>query len=121
MDVRDADTCSRDSRSSEVSADIGDDGYVRGIFLYAPNSTITLLGDPNPNDDGDAAQGKPQLAAAVWAHQLRFQGRTTQIYVPGRDPEFFGLQTTYDARWTPRFTFDYVARAVTGGSLFGKQ
>ena len=115
------DTCSRDSRSSEVSADIGDDGYVRGIFLYAPNSTITLLGDPNPNDDGDAAQGKPQLAAAVWAHQLRFQGRTTQIYVPGRDPEFFGLQTTYDARWTPRFTFDYVARAVTGGSLFGKQ
>lgn len=115
------DTCIRDSRPSEVSADIGDDGYVRGVFLYTPNSAISLLGDPNPNDDGDAAQGKPQLAAAVWAHQLRFQGRTTQIYVPGRDPEFFGLQTTYDARWTPRFSFDYVARAVTAGSLFGKQ
>lgn len=114
------DTCTRDSRPSEVGADIGDDGFVRGLFIFAPNSTITLFGDPNPNDDGDAAQGKPQLAAAVWAHQLRFEGRTTQIYVPGRDPEFFGLQTTYDARWTPRFTFDYVARAVTGGSLFGK-
>jgi hypothetical protein len=69
-------------------------------------------------DKEDLDQGRPQIAAAVWAHRLRFVNRTTEIYVPGNNADFFGLETSWDDRYTPRFTFDYLARGITGQSLF---
>ena len=115
------DTCERDKRSSTVFAEVGDDGYMRGLFLFAPFSTVTIYGDPTVDtgwDKEDLDQGRPQIAAAVWAHRLRFVNRTTEIYVPGNNADFFGLETSWDDRYTPRFTFDYLARGITGQSLF---
>jgi len=115
------DTCQRDRRSSTVFAEVGDDGYMRGMFLYAPFSTLTVYGDPTTGsswDDQDLDQGRPQIAAAVWAHRLRFVNRSTEVYVPGVNADFFGMETSKDDRYTPNFTFDYVARGTTGRSLF---
>ena len=115
------DTCQRDRRSSTVFAEVGDDGYMRGMFLYAPYSTITVYGDPTTGsswDDQDLDQGRPQIAAAVWTHRLRFVNRSTEIYVPGVNADFFGMETSRDDRYAPNFTFDYVARGTTGRSLF---
>lgn len=115
------DTCQRDRRSSTVFAEVGDDGYMRGMFLYAPYSTITVYGDPTVGtswDDQDLDQGRPQIAAAVWTHRLRFVNRSTEIYVPGVNADFFGMETSRDDRYAPNFTFDYVARGTTGRSLF---
>jgi hypothetical protein len=115
------DLCDTERRNNSVSAEIGDDGYMRGMFLYAPFSTITVYGDPTVDsgwDKEDLDQGRPQIAAAVWAHRLRFVNRTTELYVPGVNAEFFGMETSSDDRYTPKFTFDYVARGTTGRSLF---
>ena len=115
------DTCQRDRRSSTVFAEVGDDGYMRGMFLYAPYSTITVYGDPTVGtswDDQDLDQGRPQIAAAVWTHRLRFVNRSTEVYVPGVNADFFGMETSRDDRYAPNFTFDYVARGTTGRSLF---
>jgi len=118
------DLCEREKRANTVSAEVGDDGYMRGMFLYAPFSTITVYGDPTVNtgwDSQDLDQGRPQIAAAVWAHRLRFVSRTTELYVPGVNAEFFGMETSRDDRYTPGNDFpffDYVARGITGRSLF---
>jgi hypothetical protein len=115
------DTCERDKRTSRVFAEVGDDGYMRGLFLFAPFSNVTVYGDPTVDtgwDQQDLDQGRPQIAAAVWAHRLRFVSRTTEIYVPGRNAEFFGFETSWDDRYAPHFSFDYVARGITGQSLF---
>ena len=94
---------------------------MRGMFLYAPYSTITVYGDPTVGtswDDQDLDQGRPQISAAVWTHRLRFVNRSTEIYVPGVNADFFGMETSRDDRYAPNFTFDYVARGTTGQSLF---
>jgi hypothetical protein len=54
---------------------------------------------------------------AVWVDNIRFTNRTTQLYVPGEDAEFFGLETNPDDRFRPPF-FDYIARSITSSSLF---
>lgn len=108
-------------RSSTVAGEIGDDGYMRGLFFFAPHSTLTVYGDPTVDSDWDSLdldQGRPQVAAAVWVHRLRFMNRTTEIYVPGPNADFFGLETSWDTRYTPKFTFDFVARGISGRSLF---
>lgn len=115
------DLCQTQNRSNAVSAEVGDDGFMRGLFLYAPYSTITVFGDPTVNsgwDSQDLDQGRPQIAAAVWAHRLRFVNRTTEIYVPGTNAQFFGMETSKDDRYTPIASFDYVARGITRRSLF---
>jgi hypothetical protein len=115
------DLCDTERRSNTVSAQIGDDGYMRGMFIYAPYSTISIYGDPTFDsgwDKEDLDQGRPQMAAAVWAHRLRFVYRTTELYIPGVNAEFFGMETSNNDRYTPTFTFDYVARGTTGRSLF---
>ena len=115
------DVCERDKLSNTVQAEVGDDGYMRGMFLYAPFSTITINGDPAFDtgwDSQDLDQGRPQVAAAVWAHRLVFKYRTTELYVPGFNAEFFGMETSRDARYKPQDGFDYVARGITGRSLF---
>lgn len=115
------DLCERDKRANTVSAEVGDDGYMRGMFLYTPFSTITVYGDPTVDtgwDSQDLDQGRPQIAAAVWAHRLRFVSRTTELYVPGVNAEFFGMETSRDDRYTPPRQFDFVARGITGRSLF---
>lgn len=115
------DLCDTERRSNTVSAQIGDDGYMRGMFIYAPYSTISIYGDPTVDsawDKEDLDQGRPQMAAAVWAHRLRFVYRTTELYVPGVNADFFGMETSNDDRYTPTFTFDYVARGITRRSLF---
>lgn len=115
------DLCDINRKANTVSAQIGDDGYMRGMFIYAPYSSLSIFGDPTVDsgwDKEDLDQGRPQIAAAVWVHRLAFRNRTTELYVPGENAEFFGMETSNDSRYTPRITFDYVARGTTGRSLF---
>ena len=106
--------CRGPNDTNSVNMMIGDDGFVRDLFMFMPNSTITISGDPFGTNE---AQGKPQVAAAVWVDNIRFTNRTTQLYVPGEDAEFFGLETNPDDRFRPPF-FDYIARSITSSSLF---
>jgi hypothetical protein len=106
--------CRGPNDTNAVNMMIGDDGFVRDLFMFMPNSTITISGDPFGTNE---AQGKPQVAAAVWVDNIRFTNRTTQLYVPGEDAEFFGLETNPDDRFRPPF-FDYIARSITSSSLF---
>jgi len=106
---------------NKVNAVIGDDGFVRDLFFFMPNSKLTIEGDPFGDDD---AQGKPQVAAALWVNDLEFTNdpelkeRKTEIYVPGPNAEFFGLQTSLEDPYTPRIRFDYIARNITNSLLF---
>jgi hypothetical protein len=106
--------CKGPNDTNTVNMMIGDDGFVRDLFLFMPNSSITISGDPFGSNE---AQGKPQVAAAVWVDRLRFTNRATQLYVPGEDAEFYGLETNPDDKFRPPF-FDYIARSITSSSLF---
>jgi len=105
----------RPNGTNTVNAVIGDDGFVRDVFFYMPNSTLTINGDPVDEND---AQGKPQVAAAVWVDNLEFNGRSTELWAPGGRDDFYGLEISpLQARYTP-VIFDYIARNVTNSFLF---
>lgn len=106
--------CRLPDNTNSVTATIADDGFVRDMFLFMPNSTITISGDPFGDNE---AQGKPQVAAVVWADRLQFINRSTELYVPGENAQFFGLETSPDDRYNP-LIFDYIARSITSSFLF---
>ena len=103
---------------TDYTALIGDDGFVRDVFFWMPYASLHLAGDPNIFDTGgDAPQGKPQLSAGLWLNNLRFSRRTTQVYVPSADDEFYPYMRSPNDRLRS-VVFDWVARSSTITSLF---
>jgi hypothetical protein len=103
----------------EINVQVGDDGYIRDLFMYLPYGTLTLREDP---DFDDNPFGMPNYRGSLWVNNLSMgtgnrPGYNTQIAVPPLSGSFFGL-TNSAAQPFRLPIFDWVARSSSSTSLF---
>ncbi|MCT0230532.1 hypothetical protein KQ306_06665 [Synechococcus sp. CS-1324] len=103
----------------EINVQVGDDGYIRDLFMYLPYGTLTLREDPDADDN---PFGMPNYRGSLWVNNLSMgtgarPGYNTQIAVPPLSGSFYGL-TNSAAQPFRLPIFDWVARSSASTSLF---
>ncbi|PZU98069.1 hypothetical protein [Cyanobium sp. ULC084] len=103
----------------QINVQVGDDGYIRDLFMYLPYGTLTLREDP---DSDDNPFGMPNYRGSLWVNNLSMgtgarAGYNTQIAVPPLSGSFYGL-TNSAAQPFRLPIFDWVARSSASTSLF---
>ncbi len=112
---------------SPITIGIGDDGYMRDFFVYAPFATF-LLNNPQ---DSTAAVGSveynfdqaifPYYQGTLWVNNLQFQSNTsntgrTWLAVPGGSLNAYTLGTSNSLFSLP--VYDWAARSSNTTSLY---
>jgi hypothetical protein len=105
-----------------VNLKIGDDGFIRDLFVYMPKGTLTLAEDPF---EADNAYGAPNYRGALWIDQL-YMGtnssinKQTQIAVPPFSSSFTGIgRPTIDNPFRLMPFYEWIVRGSAYRSLFG--
>ena len=103
----------------QINVQVGDDGYIRDLFMYLPYGTLTLREDPDASNN---PFGMPNYRGSLWVNNLSMgtgnrPGYNTQIAVPPLSGSFFGL-TNSAAQPFRLPIFDWVARSSSSTSLF---
>jgi len=103
----------------QINVQVGDDGYIRDLFMYLPYGTLTLREDPDADDN---PFGMPNYRGSLWVNNLSMgtgnrPGYNTQIAVPPLSGSFYGL-TNSAAQPFRLPIFDWVARSSSSTSLF---
>ncbi len=97
---------------------VGDDGFVRDVFMYFPFGTLELRSDP---DNSNNAFGMPNYRGAAWLNTLSMgannSANSTQIAVPPASNTFFGLGNSANSPFS-FLIYEWVARSTAATSLF---
>lgn len=105
-----------------INLSIGDDGFVRDLFVYLPYGTLDLHSDPNNYDN---AWGMPNFSGAAWINTLSMGANNptnmTQLAVPPSSSAFYGLGNAGSSASNPFSSitiYEWVARSPSALSLF---
>lgn len=97
---------------------VGDDGFIRDIFVYFPFGTLDLRSDPDASNN---AFGMPNFRGAAWLNTLSMgannSANSTQIAVPPASNTFFGFGNSANSPFS-FLIYEWVARSPTATSLF---
>jgi hypothetical protein len=105
-----------------TSLKIGDDGFIRDLFVYMPKGTLTLAEDPNFADN---AFGAPNFRGPLWIDNLSMgtginASNQTQINAPAFSSTFQGLGTpTIDNPFRLLPFFEWIVRGSSLRILYG--
>jgi hypothetical protein len=105
-----------------VSLKIGDDGFIRDLFIYMPKGTLILAEDP---DNVDNAYSVPNYRGPLWIDNLSMgsglnDGNQTQIAAPAFSSTFQGLGTpTVDNPFRLLPFFEWIVRGSSVRSIYG--
>jgi hypothetical protein len=107
---------------TSINIKIGDDGYLRDLFVYMPKGSLTLAEDPYRTDN---AYGVPNYRGSLWINNL-FMGlginanNRTQIDAPPFSANFQGFGTpTIDNPFRLMPFYEWIVRGSSIRSLFG--
>jgi hypothetical protein len=107
--------------NTTVSLTIGDDGFIRDLFIYMPKGTLTLAEDPANAVNASA----PNYRGPLWIDNLSMgsglnDGNQTQIAAPAFSSTFQGLGTpTVDNPLRLLPFFEWIVRGSSLRSLYG--
>jgi hypothetical protein len=105
-----------------VSLKIGDDGFIRDLFIYMPRGTLTLAEDPFLENN---AYGVPNYRGPLWINNLSMgaginSAYQTQIAAPAFSSSFQGLSTpSFDNPFRLVPFFEWIVRGSSLRNLYG--
>ncbi len=105
-----------------TSLKIGDDGFIRDLFIYMPRGTLTLAEDPNRVDN---AYGVPNFRGPLWINNLSMGAGINptyqiQIAAPAFSSSFQGLGTpSIDNPFRLLPFFEWIVRGSSLRNLYG--
>ncbi len=108
--------------NTTTSLKIGDDGFIRDLFIYMPKGTLTLAEDPNRLSN---PYGVPNYRGLLWIDNLSMGAGIngsyqTQLAAPAFSSSFQGLGTpTIDNPFRLLPFFDWIVRGSSVRSLYG--
>ncbi len=97
---------------------VGDDGFIRDLFMYLPYGNVILAEDPDASNN---PFGLPNFRGSMWVNNLSMGGYhgqtnyTTQIAMPPLSDSFFGVGAGSAVGFP---LFDWVARSSSARSAF---
>jgi hypothetical protein len=107
---------------TSISLKIGDDGFIRDLFVYLPKGTLTLAEDPA---NAVNSYGAPNYRGPLWIDNLAMgsginDGNQTQIAAPAFSSNFQGLGTpTNDTTFRLLPFFEWIVRGSSWRSISG--